>query len=66
MENFDFKNASKQELKIKYNEIAKKIGDDQFFTKKELHYLLPNIDLAWLRRFTKCNRLGRAQVARQN
>ena len=29
-------------------------------------YLLPNIDLAWLRRFTMCNRLGRAQVARHN
>ena len=24
-------------------------------------YLLPNIDLAWLRRFTRCNRLGHAQ-----
>ena len=39
MEKFDFKNASKKELKQKYNEIARKIGDDQFFTKKELHYL---------------------------
>jgi hypothetical protein len=36
---FDFKNATKQELQIKYKEIASKIGDDQFFTKKELHYL---------------------------
>lgn len=36
---FDFKNATKQELQIKYKEIASKIGDDQFFTKKELNYL---------------------------
>lgn len=36
---FNYKNASKQELKTKYNEIAKKIGDDQFFTKKELNFL---------------------------
>ena len=28
--------------------------------------LLPNIDLAWLRRFTRCNRLGHTQVARYN
>ena len=28
--------------------------------------LLPNIDLAWFRCFTRCNRLGRAQVARHN
>lgn len=39
METFDFKNASKQDLKAKYKEIAEKIGDDQFFTKKELNYL---------------------------
>lgn len=36
---FDFKNASKEELKIKYKEIAKEMKDDQFFTKKELNYL---------------------------
>ena len=36
---FDFKNASPEELKAKYKELAKKIGDDQFFTKKELNYL---------------------------
>lgn len=36
---FDFKNASKEELKEKYKEIAQRIGDDQFFTKKELNYL---------------------------
>lgn len=36
---FDFKNASKTELKNEYNRIAKEIGDDQFFTKKELNYL---------------------------
>ena len=36
---FDFKNASKSELKKEYNRIAKEIGDDQFFTKKELNYL---------------------------
>ena len=36
---FDYKNATKEELQAKYNEIAEKIGDDQFFTKKELHYL---------------------------
>jgi len=36
---FDYKNASKKELKAKWNEIAEKIGDDQFFTKKELNYL---------------------------
>ena len=29
-------------------------------------HLLPNIDLAWLRRFTRYNRLGHAQVAHQN
>jgi hypothetical protein len=46
---FDFKNASKEELKIKYKEIAEKLGDDQFFTKKELNYLpevlRPNEDI---------------------
>ena len=26
-------------------------------------YLLPNVDLAWLRRYTRGNRLVRAQVA---
>lgn len=36
---FDFKNCTPEERKEKYNEIAKKIGDDQFFTKKELNYL---------------------------
>jgi hypothetical protein len=36
---FDFKRASKEELQKKYNEIAKQVGDDQFFTKKELHFL---------------------------
>lgn len=36
---FDFKNCTPEERKRKYNEIAKKIGDDQFFTKKELNYL---------------------------
>lgn len=36
---FDFKNASKSELKIEYSRIAKEIGDDQFFTKKELKHL---------------------------
>jgi len=36
---FNYKNASKQELRAKYKEIADKIGDDQFFTKKELDYL---------------------------
>lgn len=36
---FDFKNCTPEERKAKYDEIAKKIGDDQFFTKKELNYL---------------------------
>ena len=36
---FDFKNASKAERQKQCNRIAKEIGDDQFFTKKELHYL---------------------------
>jgi hypothetical protein len=37
--NFNFKNASATELKIEYNRIAKSIGDDQFFTRKELAHL---------------------------
>ncbi|EEA96014.1 phage protein [Pseudovibrio sp. JE062] len=36
---FDYKNASKKELKEEYNRIAADMGDDQFFTKKELNYL---------------------------
>jgi hypothetical protein len=36
---FDFKNASKQDLKAEYNRIAREIGDDRFFTKKELNHL---------------------------
>lgn len=36
---FDFKNASPDELSAKYKELAQEIGDDQFFTKKELKYL---------------------------
>ena len=36
---FDYKNASKKELQEQYKIIADKIGDDQFFTKKELSYL---------------------------
>ena len=36
---FDFKNASKSELKKEYDRIADEIGDTQFFTKKELYYL---------------------------
>ena len=36
---FDFKNASREELKKEYDRIAKEIGDNQFFTKKELRYL---------------------------
>jgi hypothetical protein len=36
---FDFKNASREELQQKYHAIAKEIGDEQFFTKKELHHL---------------------------
>ena len=36
---FDYKNASKEELRAEYTKIAQKIGDDQFFTKKELDYL---------------------------
>ena len=36
---FDFKNASKEELDLEYKRIAKEVGDDRFFTKKELRYL---------------------------
>lgn len=36
---FDFKNAEPADLKAEYNRIAKEIGDDQFFTKKELNHL---------------------------
>jgi len=36
---FDFKNAPPADLKVEYNRIAKEIGDDQFFTKKELNHL---------------------------
>lgn len=36
---FDFKNASKEALKVEYDRIAAQIGDDQFFTKKELNHL---------------------------
>ena len=36
---FDFKNAGPSELKAEYNRIANEMGDDQFFTKKELKHL---------------------------
>ena len=36
---FDYKNASKEELKNEYKRIAKESGDDQYFTKKELEHL---------------------------
>ncbi len=36
---FDFKNASKVELKKEYKRIADAMGDDRFFTKKELNYI---------------------------
>jgi hypothetical protein len=36
---FDFKNASKADLRAEYKRIADEIGDDQFFTKKELNHL---------------------------
>lgn len=36
---FDFKNASAAERKQQYDRIAKEMGDDQFFTKKELNHL---------------------------
>lgn len=36
---FDYKTASKEELKNEYTRIAKELGDGRFFTKKELSYL---------------------------
>lgn len=36
---FDYKNATPEALKAEYNRIAAEIGDDQFFTKKELNHL---------------------------
>lgn len=36
---FDFKNATPDALKVEYTRIAKEMGDDQFFTKKELNHL---------------------------
>ena len=36
---FDFKNAPKEELDREYKRIAKEVGDDRFFTKKQLRYL---------------------------
>lgn len=36
---FDYKNASWEELKPQYDRIAAEMGDDQFFTKKELKHL---------------------------
>lgn len=36
---FDFKKAPKRELQKRYNDIAKQIGDDKFFTGRELNYL---------------------------
>ena len=38
-EQFDFKNASKEEFHKKCSEIGKGLGDDQFFVKKEFNYL---------------------------
>lgn len=35
----DYKNASKDKLKKEFKRLAKEIGDDRFFTKKELNYL---------------------------
>jgi hypothetical protein len=35
----NLKTASKAERQAYYNEIAREMGDDQFFTRKELHYL---------------------------
>lgn len=35
----NLKTASKPERQAYYNQIAQEMGDDQFFTKKELHYL---------------------------
>ena len=36
---FDFKNASKKELRKEYARIAQTTGDEQFFTMKELFHL---------------------------
>ena len=36
---FNYKTASKKEIKSEFNRIAKELGDDRFFTKKELNYL---------------------------
>ena len=36
---FDFKNAAPADLKAQYSRIAKEIGDDRFFTRKELNHL---------------------------
>lgn len=36
---FDFKNATQAERNEEYKRIAKEVGDDQFFTKKELTFL---------------------------
>lgn len=36
---FDFKNANKEQLTAEYNRIAREIGDDRFFTTKELNHL---------------------------
>ncbi len=36
---FDFKRADKKALNAEYKRIAAEIGDDQFFTKKELNHL---------------------------
>lgn len=36
---FDFKNASKNDLRNEYERIAKETGDDKFFTRKELNHL---------------------------
>jgi hypothetical protein len=36
---FNFKTASRPELQKRYNAIAAETGDNQFFTKKELHHL---------------------------
>lgn len=36
---FDFKSASRAELKAVYNEMSREIGDTQFLSKRELFYL---------------------------
>lgn len=36
---FDFKNAPWEEAAVEYKRIAREMGDDQFFTKKELRHL---------------------------